>query len=287
MFAGFVAMQATPIGWIADLALIGYSAWMVGSGITELIKTFIALDSDVSRAKCDADLDAAAKRLAKGFVTGGGEVVGGLAGVWGVKSSGGVTRIAEGIRTLIEFGKKNFARTLPPTVVIEGGVGATPPTPPLKAGLGGTVDQAETGVQWGKGIQGQGNPFENWVQAQLKKLFPSVEQTPGNFPTIDHIDRVSKTVWSTKTMDTVGGYKDPKNIYSTLKGYVDKLAEFPKDGKPVTYAGMTVNPSEVATRKLVLGIPAGTSAAQWAELSRAIQYASSQGIELIVTVLKP
>lgn len=284
VMAGFIAMQATPVGWIADAALLGWAAWSFGSGILELIKTFIALNDNTKNAKCEADIEAAATALAKGFVTGSGEVAGGIAGVWGVKSSGGLTRISNGIKTLLEFGKKKFGPP-PKTVVIEGNQGSTPATPPLKQGLGGTVDQADTGMVWGKGIQGQGNPFEAWVQAQLKKVMPSVEQTPGNFPTIDHINRATRTVWSTKTMDTVGSYANPSAIFNTLKGYVDKLAEFPKGGI-AKLGGFEVKAAEVSTRKLVLGIPAGTKAEQWAQINRAVEYAKTLNIEIIVTVVR-
>jgi RHS repeat-associated protein len=114
VFGVWLAAQATPIGWVADLALLGYGIWTAGSGVLDLFKTFIALDANSKNAKCENDIDAAAKALAKGFVAGSGEVAGGLAGVWGVKATGGFTRIANGIKTVIDFGKRQIGKITTP-----------------------------------------------------------------------------------------------------------------------------------------------------------------------------
>jgi RHS repeat-associated protein len=290
VFTGFIALQATPFGWIADLGLLGWGAWMMGSGITELLKGMVELHSNTNASICEKDLEGAARALAKRFVTGSGEIVGGISGVWGVKSNGGVERVAKGLNTLIEFGKKRFGGGAPRTPgppVIEGNAGNTTPVPTLQQGLGGTVTEAESGVVFGKGIQDQGGPFEGYVQGALVKIDPKFQQTPSSYPVIDHILRRTGRVVSTKTMDTVGKYANPKNVYSTLKRYIDKLADFTKDGKPVELDGFVVNSNEVKTREIQLGIPAGTNAEKWAELKKSVEYAKTQGVDLIITVITP
>lgn len=66
------------------------------------------------RTWCDSDIEAAASKLAKGFVSASGELVGGLSGTWGIAKSGGLTRIAKGIRTVVDFGKRQLKKLAPP-----------------------------------------------------------------------------------------------------------------------------------------------------------------------------
>ena len=56
--------QATPAGWLADLALLGYSIYTLGSGIIDLYKMFVNLNNDAKCAKNINDLNKAANRLA-------------------------------------------------------------------------------------------------------------------------------------------------------------------------------------------------------------------------------
>jgi RHS repeat-associated protein len=285
IFATFTALQTTPIGWIADAALLGYSLWMIGSGLNVLIKTFLQLNTNVKAAKCDPDLTAAAQQLAAGFVSGGGQVAGGLVGVWGTTASGGITRIANGITSLVDYAKSALGISDETTVLLEGTAGEAPASPPIKQGLGGTTTQQATQVQWGKGIQAQGNPFENWVQSQLPK---GTIQTPPAFPVVDHVDLSTGLITSTKTLDTTTSsiLNNPAQIYTRLTGYINKLAGFPPTNG-VTYDGFSLNASQVKARSLQLGIPSATNAAEWTQINAAIQYAKSLGIELTVTVIEP
>ncbi|HLO96516.1 MAG TPA: glycohydrolase toxin TNT-related protein, partial [Burkholderiaceae bacterium] len=114
IFALWAGAQFTPVGWVADLALLGMGIWYAGSGVLDLYKVFSALHADTKAAKCDSDIDAAASKLAKGFVTASGELAGGLSGTWGIAKSGGLTRIAKGIRTVVDFGKRQLKKLAPP-----------------------------------------------------------------------------------------------------------------------------------------------------------------------------
>jgi hypothetical protein len=103
----FAAMQATPIGWIADVILIGYGGW----GVVDLIKTFIELDTNVKNARCEPDIDAAAKALASQLVKSAGEIAGGAGGFGALKAGGAFTRVGKGIRSLFEFANRRRVNT--------------------------------------------------------------------------------------------------------------------------------------------------------------------------------
>lgn len=102
--------QATPAGWLADLALLGYSIYTLGSGIIDLYKMFVNLNNDAKCAKNINDLNKAANRLAHSLVTSTGEIVGGLTGIWGIKATDGFERIAQGLETVSAYGKRQVAK---------------------------------------------------------------------------------------------------------------------------------------------------------------------------------
>jgi RHS repeat-associated protein len=99
----FAAAQTTAIGWVADAVLVGLSVWSLGSGALELAKMLVQLYKDAQNAKCNADINAAAQRLANSFVDSNGKIAAGLIGLFGVAKSGGFTRIANGLNGLIDF----------------------------------------------------------------------------------------------------------------------------------------------------------------------------------------
>ncbi|HCU05976.1 MAG TPA: hypothetical protein DIC42_00085 [Holosporales bacterium] len=71
-------------------------------------------------------------------------------------------------------------------------------------------------LEWGKGIQKQGMPFEDFVGTRL----PQGSRLPANFKTFDYYDRATKRAISVKTMNTntTAKLENPQQIYSTLKG---------------------------------------------------------------------
>jgi RHS repeat-associated protein len=287
IFATFTALQATPIGWIADAALIGYSLWMVGSGLNLLIQTFLQLDKNVKAAKCDPDLTAAAQQLAAGFVTGGGQLVGGLAGVWGSASGGGITRVADGITSVIDYAKSalGIGEEATAEVVLDGATtGAAPENPPIEQGPGGTVKQSKTGITWATAVQGikaQGLAFENYLDNFL------TGRLPVNFKTFDFFDQTTGVATSAKTLNTTApGYSsNPASIYSALKKYIDAASSFTE----YTLSDVPLTAAEITQRDMQLAVPAGTTAQEWAQINRAIQYASGLNppVKVIVTVVEP
>ena len=283
IFAAFAAAQSTPVGWIADAAILGYSAWSLGSGLTVIIHTLLQLNTDTKSARCDPDLTAAAQRLSAGFVSGTGQVSSGLLGVFGVKSSGGITRIANGITTLVDYAKSALGITEETALIIQGSAGAVPVNPPLLRGLGGTVPQSQTGMVWAtdvSGIKAQGLAFEDYAATQL----PAGSRLPPNFKTFDFYDQATGVATSVKTLKTLApGYSaNPTSIYSSLTQYINAMKSFTNYSLGKT----SLSATQITAREMQLAVPAGTTAAEWTQITRAVNYASQLGMKLIVTVVQ-
>jgi len=142
------------------------------------------------------------------------------------------------------------------------------------------VDLAETGVQWGKGIQAQGMPFENYIASTL----PAEMRLFEGCNTFDFFDKELGIATSVKTLDTATAAKiaNPKQVYYSLKRNVDTVANFTEARR----GGFVLRATDISTRELVVGIPESTTSAQWAEISRAIQYGKSKNITVKITVVK-
>ncbi|WP_215796649.1 DUF6862 domain-containing protein [Paludibacterium yongneupense] len=143
------------------------------------------------------------------------------------------------------------------------------------------VDQAATGIKWGKGIQEQRMPYEDFVASTL----PADTRLPPNFKTFDFYDSVTQTATSVKTLDTTTAAKiaDPTQVYSALKSNVDATTSFTNYTRGVK----SVDSSQISFRVVDVAIPQGTTSAQWTQINRAIDYANSQGVTLKITVVKP
>ena len=143
-----------------------------------------------------------------------------------------------------------------------------------------SVTTEETGIKWGEGIKGQGMPWEDFVGKEL----PANSRLPENFKTFDYYDILTKTAISVKTLDTTTAAKlaNPKQIYNTLKNYIDKVADF----KEYTLKGAEITSSDIINREIRLAVPAATTKSQWQHISNAIDYGKSRGVKLIVTEVK-
>ncbi|WP_236172085.1 endonuclease toxin domain-containing protein, partial [Pseudomonas qingdaonensis] len=142
---------------------------------------------------------------------------------------------------------------------------------------GGAVDRATTGIEWGKGIQGQGMPWEDYLGTQL----PAGSRLPPNFKTFDFFDETTGIATSAKTLDTTTAAKlaNPSQVYSSLKGNIDAAANFSESG----LKGVTVTASQITARELQVAIPEATTSAQWEQINRAIEYGQSKGITVKIT----
>jgi hypothetical protein len=142
------------------------------------------------------------------------------------------------------------------------------------------VTKAETGIEWGKGIQKQGMPWEDFVGKELS----AGSRLPPNFKTFDYYDPVTKKAVSVKTLDTTTPAKiaNPKQIFNTLKNNIDAAANFTRHD----LRGSTVLSTDISSREIRLAVPATTNKVQWQQIHRAIDYGKSRGVKVIVTEVK-
>ena len=163
-------------------------------------------------------------------------------------------------------------------LAIGGGLGGV--QKPGAIGIGGTVDRATTGIEWGKGIQGQGMPWENYLSSQ----FSAGSRLPPNFKTFDFYDPSTRTAISAKTLNTTTAAKqaNPSQVYSTLKGNIDSVAKF----ESYTFSNFPLNSNMIGSRELHVAVPYGTTPAQWGQINKAIEYGQSQGVKVIVSAVK-
>lgn len=142
------------------------------------------------------------------------------------------------------------------------------------------VTKAETGIEWGKGIQKQGMPWEDFVGKEL----PAGSRLPPNFKTFDYFDRATGKAVSVKTLDTTTPAKiaNPKQIFNTLKNNIDAAADFTQH----KLGQATVSSTDISSREIRLAVPAATNKVQWQQIHRAIDYGKSRGVKVIVTEVK-
>lgn len=123
-------------------------------------------------------------------------------------------------------------------------------------------------------------PYENYVASTL----PAETRLPANFKTFDFFDKDTGIATSVKTLDTTTAAKvaNPSQVYSSLKGNIDAVANF----EEASLLQQTVSASRINARHLDVAVPAGTTPAQWVEINRAIQYGQSRGVTVKITEVK-
>lgn len=139
------------------------------------------------------------------------------------------------------------------------------------------------GIQWGRGIRQQGHPWERHL-AERGDLGDWIEERAPNFKTFDFLDRDTGLATSAKTLDTraVGYVRQPKRVFGTVKGHIDRIDQFVKYG----IGEYRIRDGEIKYRRLELALPAETNSAQIDEINRARAYAESLGIEMEVTFVR-
>ncbi|MDR6413177.1 filamentous hemagglutinin, partial [Paraburkholderia terricola] len=138
----------------------------------------------------------------------------------------------------------------------------------------------DAGIQWGKGIMGQGMPWENYLATQM----PSGSRLPSNFKTFDFYDPVSGVATSAKTLDTTTAARlaDPTQVYSSLKSNIDATINF----SGYQLSGVSLTPDMIASRNLQVAVSASTTPAQWQQINNAVQYGASKGVNVKITVTR-
>lgn len=106
---------------------------------------------------------------------------------------------------------------------------------------------------------------------------------PPGFPTIDKFDSDHGIATSIKTVNLASKtYQNPARLESLVKRYVDKMAAFEGAVRP----RYTVLPEDIKERVLHIGVPRNASSEQDAVFTSMVEYASRQGVELKVEVVR-
>ena len=142
------------------------------------------------------------------------------------------------------------------------------------------LSQSEVGIKWGKGIEGQGMPWEDYVGKGL----PIDARLPRNFKVFDYYNATTGTAISAKTLDTqtTARLSKPEQLYSTMKGYIDKTANFERH----SLSGMTLRADMIKQREIHLAIPAQTNKEQRLQLQRVVEYGKNRNITVKITEIK-
>ena len=156
----------------------------------------------------------------------------------------------------------------------------TSSTPKIADVQRNVLPQSKVGIKWGKGIEGQGMPWEDYVGKGL----PIDARLPRNFKVFDYYNATTGTAISAKTLDTqtTARLSKPEQLYSTMKGYIDKTANF----KSYELSGVPLRADMIKQREIHLAIPAQTNKEQRLQLQRVVEYGKNRNITVKITEIE-
>jgi RHS repeat-associated protein len=133
-------------------------------------------------------------------------------------------------------------------------------------------------IVWGNNIGKQGLPFEDYLASQSLGT-----KLPTNFKTFDLYDYVNDVAISAKTLDTTtrASLENPKQIFSTLKSYINKVDNFTS----YTSKKVSLDENQFSSKEIRLAIPSLTNAEQWEQIQKAVDYGKSKNIKLVVYIV--
>ncbi|QNW95819.1 hemagglutinin repeat-containing protein [Acinetobacter seifertii] len=139
------------------------------------------------------------------------------------------------------------------------------------------------GMTWGKGINEQGKPWENYIQSTSPATTIDLNSIKSNFKAFDHFDPATGLATSDKTLNTAAKtYQDPKKITSQINKYVDQMDNFTGDNK----GRFELTSDKIKSKEMQLAIPVNTSKSQLDAIQKSIDYANTKGITIKVTKVK-
>lgn len=153
-----------------------------------------------------------------------------------------------------------------------------------RTSVGGISTTIDADITWGKGIGGQGMPWEDYVGQQM-----AVEaRLPPNFKTFDFFDQSTRSAISAKTLDTTTASKisHPERIFTSLKRNIDAAANFEQYSSTGGPSRVRLTAERIASREVRVAVPTTTLPAQWEQIQKAIQYGESRGVIVTVTPVK-
>jgi hypothetical protein len=141
--------------------------------------------------------------------------------------------------------------------------------------IGDIIDNEKAKIVWGRGIEGQGLPWQRFNA----RMDPKTRELPANSKVFDRFNDASGEAVSDKTLDTLcmGYIQKPDEIFRKMKGYIDETADY----APRTR--LEPLPSAISSRTIQLAVPEYTSPVQWRYLERAVRYGSDRGVSVIIT----
>ena len=144
------------------------------------------------------------------------------------------------------------------------------------------TDAVKVDIPWGQGIGKQGYAWEDYLATKL----PEDVRLPYGTKTFDFFDAETGVATSAKTLDTLTATKieNPKQVYYSLKGNIDAAAGFTEAALPGTKN--ILEAKNILTRKLEVAVPQNTTAAQWEQINRSVEYAKAKGVVVNVTKIK-
>lgn len=146
------------------------------------------------------------------------------------------------------------------------------------SGLGGIINNDDVGIEWDKGIDQEGGPFERFVADQN----PDLLQLPSNSKAFDQYDFVTGEALSDKVLNTLSitYITKPQTILGKVEGFVDQAVDY----EP--YRASDLDPREIQSKTLELAVPEYTSPTQWLYLNLGIRYARNRGVSLVITRIR-
>jgi hypothetical protein len=145
-------------------------------------------------------------------------------------------------------------------------------------GLGGTVDNSEAKIVWGKGIKDQNGQWEDYYET----MNPGTTRLPPGSKGFDHFDEATGEAISNKTLNTlsVTYIRDPLDIYRKVVRYVDDAVNY----QPRT--DVELDPAAIDSKTIYLAVPEYTSPTQWRYLLRAVVYGKDNGVSIVITRIR-
>ncbi|MFV2087529.1 hypothetical protein, partial [Micromonospora sp. LOL_021] len=128
-----------------------------------------------------------------------------------------------------------------------------------------------------------------WKQRgfEVERIILADRGRPGsvanNHPRIDDFSFHSGDALSVKSIDTEYGFKKPGALQGELRRYVRALEKY----RGGTHAGVTIDPRDIKTRTLAVGIPSGTvTEVQYAAMVDAIRYGQNRNIDVEFVIVR-
>jgi hypothetical protein len=136
------------------------------------------------------------------------------------------------------------------------------------------VSSEDANIGWDRTTK-PGLQFEDFDEIK----YPELRRLPPGAKTFDFFHDVSGEALSNKAIDPLcySYIKNPQKIYSKVEGYIDAAASYRKPR-----ASFDLEPGKISSKTLRLAVHDYISPTQWESLYRAVLYARSRGVKIII-----